>query len=203
MTKIYDGIISENLQNRICEHFFSPEANWQYCHATCDPISNIFPKNILESFQFVAQIKDDTNGIYDYPTYGTILELFKEIQKKTQILLLDPFRVKFNLITNNPNANKLSHHTPHVDAAGFNHYVLIYYVEDSDGDTIMFKETQKNIPFNEASSVKEFTIKERIQPKKGRFILFDGDQYHTSCSPQKHLSRSVININFKKDNVLM
>lgn len=201
MIQIYDNIITEKLQNKIFDLAFAQSVVWNYDLATIHPDLKISPKNTLESFQFRSIVKHD-EFINNHEIYNGILDLFKEIQKKTGILLADPYRVKLNLLPNDPRADKKFHHTPHIDADQ-DHYVLIYYIDDSDGDTVIFKETKKDFSMQDAQFVKEFTIEERIEPKKGRFVLFDGDKYHTGSSPQNNLKRTVININFDKKNVLL
>ena len=71
-------------------------------------------------------------------------------------------------------------HLPHIDHQ-FEHYTMLYYVNDSDGPTKIFSG--------------EKIIKE-INPKKGRAVFFSGDTYHASSSPKKHSNRVVINYNF-------
>jgi hypothetical protein len=67
---------------------------------------------------------------------------------------------------------------------------FLYYVNDSDGDTFLFDEFQKDtIPLN-------FNILERISPKKGKGIFFESDRYHASSNPKHTSIRLVLNFNF-------
>ena len=62
--------------------------------------------------------------------------------------------------------------TPHIDLdEGERHIVVLYYVKDSDGDTIIF---------NERTESDTYTIKQKVTPKQGRVVIFDGGQYHTA-----------------------
>jgi hypothetical protein len=61
------------------------------------------------------------------------------------------------------------------------HYVCLYYVNDSDGDTIFFDDNSNEI--------------KRVPPKKGRITLFDGSISHCGSSPSKN-TRTAINICF-------
>ena len=76
--------------------------------------------------------------------------------------------------------------TPHVDLEQ-EHLVALYYVCDSDGDTIIYNERHQ--PAN-----KEYTIKQKVTPKQGRMVLFDGSLYHTAEQPE-HNVRCVVNYN--------
>lgn len=68
------------------------------------------------------------------------------------------------------------------------HLVMLYYVNDSDGDTILYDKTLDDILYDEKKYFDkqyEFNIVNRITPKKGRVLLFDGKTYHSASSPSK------------------
>jgi len=83
----------------------------------------------------------------------------------------------------------------HVDIPDTKHLVVLYYVNDSDGDTVII-DKKHSMPSANSDNVKleDYNIVERITPKQGRAVLFDGWQYHTAEQPQKNM-RCVININ--------
>jgi hypothetical protein len=62
-----------------------------------------------------------------------------------------------------------------------NHIAGIYYVDDSDGFTFLFNYNNH--------------ILDKITPKKGRLLLFDGKIKHASGHPVDFLKRCVINFN--------
>ena len=72
-----------------------------------------------------------------------------------------------NLNTNEPD-------TPHVDMSR-DHFVILYYVVDSEGDTIIYNET-----WNNDIRPEKYTEKQRVTPKQGRVVIFDGSLYHTA-----------------------
>ena len=74
--------------------------------------------------------------------------------------------------------------TPHIDTDD-KHFVMLYYVVDSDGDTIIY---------NEKVESEEYTIKKSVTPKQGRVVLFDGGLYHTAEQPTND-TRCVVNYN--------
>ena len=49
-------------------------------------------------------------------------------------------RQKLNLLGQNSSIKEGKYNTPHIDNKWFNSYSMIYYVNDSDGDTIIFNE---------------------------------------------------------------
>ena len=86
--------------------------------------------------------------------------------------------------------------TPHLDRTE-PHLVFLYYVNDSDGDTIIYNYKSKSatdIPFFE--DIKE---QKRVTPKQGRVVVFDGLHWHTAEQPTKDI-RCIINFNIKYGN---
>ena len=62
--------------------------------------------------------------------------------------------------------------TPHIDLdEGYEHTVVLYYVVSSDGDTVIY---------NERTESDTYTVKQKVTPKQGRVVIFDGGQYHTA-----------------------
>ena len=120
------------------------------------------------------------------------------VQWAEDILKFLPFeyelqRVKINF---NPKVNisedECMH--PHCDMEeGKNSYTAIYYMNDSDGDTVIFNETKMDTFLNG----EELSIKKRIKSKKGRFVMFKQDYLHAGFPPTKSDYRVVINFNFR------
>ena len=84
--------------------------------------------------------------------------------------------------------------TPHLDRTE-PHLVVLYYVNDSDGDTIIYdykSKDENDIPYFE--DIKEL---KRIKPKQGRVVVFDGLYWHTAEQPREDI-RCIININLNE-----
>ena len=62
--------------------------------------------------------------------------------------------------------------------------VYIYYVNDSDGDTIVYDE--------------EGNVEAMVTPKAGHMVRMDSRQYHSSTTPVRTERRFVINLNFEE-----
>lgn len=80
----------------------------------------------------------------------------------------------------------------HVDSP-FSHLVFLYYVIDSDGDTILVNHKRTDVTEYLLES-ENFETLARIKPKKNRLVIFDGDYYHTAEQPKDGV-RCVINMN--------
>ena len=64
----------------------------------------------------------------------------------------------------------------------YKHLVGLYYVNDTDGDTIFYEDDEK-------------TIIKTVSPKKGRMAIFEGDVPHTGGYPTLR-ERAIVNFNF-------
>lgn len=122
----------------------------------------------------------------------------------TQLLRI---RVGLLLPTNEPN---YEYNTPHVDFL-WEHKTACFYVNDSDGDTVIFKQRLEEVEeiseyninkqINE-ESIKKYTEKTKfeiiktISPVKNRLVIFDGLNFHASTKPKINETRIVITVNF-------
>jgi len=80
---------------------------------------------------------------------------------------------------------------PHIDADR-DHLVILYYVNDSDGDTVIYNE--KFIDYDNKPNLKNLTVLKRVSPKAGRVVMFNGRHFHTAQQPE-HNVRCIINYN--------
>ena len=84
--------------------------------------------------------------------------------------------------------NRVPPTPPHVDAP-FGHWGMLYYCDNSDGPTTIYKERYGENPEN-------VRPKQYIDPEKGKYVIFDGRMYHSGNAPRKHSSRTILNINY-------
>jgi len=139
--------------------------------------------NINENIQFahtlVSYDKNKKTSEINSSFYNTVEPVVKAFSEKYDYKMIKVLRAKANLQTQSSNIIKDSHCGPHTDLP-FPHHVLLYYINDSDGDTFLFD--------------KSHNIVDRISPKRGRAIFFNGDILHASSLPVKSKYRAVINI---------
>lgn len=105
---------------------------------------------------------------------------------------------KLNLINGRtflqfPIKSKTSIDTPHIDLLE-KHTVFLYYVLDSDGETVLYNYKSKNK--NDIPIFNKLKEKQRIKPKKGTVVVFNGLIWHTAEQPTKNI-RCIINLNLK------
>ena len=187
---IIDNCVSENIQSHIEKILTASEIPWCFNQSTLYvggklmDGNNDFPQtpNTLDS----PMMTHMAYLLYSHPT-----KYFDELKPIIQTIpnVKTFLRVKINLTFPTPIASKDSHYPVHVDAGINEKYkTAIYYVNDSDGDTIIFNETK-----NHKGAL---TIKRTITPKKGRLVIFDGDLLHAGGFPISSKHRIIINMNF-------
>lgn len=86
----------------------------------------------------------------------------------------------------------------HIDS-DVQHLVIIYYINDSTGDTYIYdnkfgNNAEHNVLNQNNINSDNIELKNQINPKMGRVIVFDGNQLHYGDYP-KYNSRFVLNIN--------
>lgn len=103
------------------------------------------------------------------------------LQRNLLFSLNKILRAKVNVkLRQNSNKNTLIN-PPHKDNINYPHLIGIYYVNDSDGDTIIYDSNDEPI--------------KNISPKKGRFLFMNGNRLHSASHPTKTDKRMVINYN--------
>lgn len=127
-------------------------------------------------FQFTHQFVSKQGDHSPFLSEISILSPF--IEKKFNIEVDDILRIKANLLTCDKDFNTNTHHPLHVDADETNYWSLLYYVNDSDGDTF-FKLSENDF--------------KKVSPKKGRAVFFNSNIEHASSSPTKTDTRIVVN----------
>jgi hypothetical protein len=108
--------------------------------------------------------------------YGNFSKIPQVVCSKLNINFIDIIAARLFITV--PHKTKLEYYAPHTDRPE-EHLGLIYYVNDSDGDTVFFKNKE---------------IIKRVSPKKGRIVLFDGNTFHSGGFPTDN-PRCIVNFN--------
>jgi len=188
-----DNIVDQETQDLIEETLLGSETDWHFARSSAYK-KELFPevsdkqRKSIFTFNHIIfnenRIQDQNFNLY----YQVINNIAKQLELNVQSVT--NIRAQLQLPLNRPMGRGI----PHVDKHDDKPYkVCLYYVNDVDGDTVLYKQTTKNSTLEEIKQgkVDELT---RITPKKGRSIIFDGDVYHRASRPTTDL-RCVINYN--------
>jgi hypothetical protein len=162
-------------------------------------IANDLQLNLLKTLNsdsfpwFINLSKDDPNHALQMDsliflhgdTYAVqyaplIFPLLTEFEKQLNIKIKSIERVKCNLLASRgePFINPY-----HIDSIN-NRKTMLYYVNDSDGDTVFY---------NEYYPSDKVTEQQRVKHSQGTAVIFNSNQYHASSCPVNTKSRLTIN----------
>ena len=192
MIKVIDNFLPKKYVNDIEKLFLKPkehttsEIAWFYNDYTAskdkdylDRIKN--NKHFFDSFQFthIFYNMGEKNSSY----FDKIIKILED----TKINWKSIERIKANFTTNLTNRKPGDIVVPHQDIKPNSDYYknkkaisMIYYVHDTDGDTVFYDDECKKIT-------------KKVKPKKGRVVIFDSLIFHSYMRPVKSDKRVVIN----------
>lgn len=193
MIKILDKLVHPKIQLKIKETLDSDTFPWYYYETVLSDkeINTPGNKNITLTPAFVHTLFILPKGVnsesYQFFVDAVLTDL--------NIPITDVLRIRIRRTSQRKNHNENKYNYPHVDLEDEDNYKsLVYYVEDSDGDTFFFDKTYKK---GDATFLnKDYKTIKRVQPKQGRAIYFDGNIYHAGNNPINYDKRTVINFDF-------
>jgi len=181
---VIDDAISTSLQEELEGIFLGPSIPWSYVA----DLEEYAPEEVtpapeaVDYKQFVHLVYHAPDNIVK-PSFPLFVSLLSAIPIEIEGLL----RIKVNMTTIDPTRPKNSYGPAHVDYTPpvKDLITCIYYFNDSDGDTVMFSQVGNRL-----------IERQRISPKRGRLVVFDGNIHHSGNCPSTPHPRVVANINF-------
>jgi hypothetical protein len=194
---LYKDILTKEQHKALYDLVTGLDFPWYYqpnIAYIADPISGS-NSNLCRSFGLTHTVWDIEKGkVSEVLSHMAILA--DNFTKLSGIKPNNFIRIKINLQTPVVNNDCNKYNGAHVDRYT-PHSTLIYYLDDSDGDTFIFNEL-----FDEADSTTWPqnvipTVKERITPVANSLYHLDsGLRYHSSSNPINTDRRYTINFNF-------
>lgn len=184
---VFDDIIDKQHQNKIKDLLFGKTFSWFYYDDISKENNEVqrrpgFGHYFLHDKKVNSEFHNEVNPI------------IAEALKKANIKHTSNFqglqgRSFFQLPLNIPDRHIVD--TPHVDT-DIPHLAILYYVNDSDGDTIIYENIFEG--YDKIPHKKDLVIKQKISPKMGRVVVFNGKYWHTAEQPTYN-ERCIINYN--------
>jgi len=124
--------------------------------------------------------KTNEGFVVNSPSFDFFKSVFNKFCKSKKIKVNRILRAQLNLIWN----FKGTYSVPHVDH-DFKHKICIMYLNDcTEGSTFLFKEKH---PLDKGKN-----IAKEIKSKKGKIVIFPGENLHASGFPKKENERRMI-----------
>lgn len=182
--KIYiiDDLVSLDHANYLGTFYTSPTIDWRFQKdITFHPSTEKFYET--NSFNYGFANLMFSLGEHSTPMYHTAAPIMYAACERLGIKPRQVLRSR--AFIQMPIAGQTNEvNNPHKDSL-LDHIVILYYVTDADGETIIYNETEES---------DSYTIKETISPKKGRCVVFNGKYMHNSSKPTNNI-RCIINTN--------
>ena len=195
--KLITDFVPSRIQDSICNELDKFDFPWYYESYTVNINKSekdfIITDKCKESPQFkhVFYWEDKPSSSY-WHIVNPVLGLFEQA---TGHVISKFGRIKANLMLQNESFPEGFYNTPHIDVGRMdkNWYTLVYYIDDSDGDTVLFNEIAD--PWMPDRN--QLTEAARFTPKKGQAVLFESNRWHASTPPRNHIKRRVVNYVFQ------
>ena len=189
---ISDNILSPQVFNCLCNEIFSQSFPWYYVSTSYD---------------------DNLNTIHDHSFYhmpisdGQLNSQVGQYCYMSLLMILDKLNVQINQVERarlgllEPKSVGKYTNRPHIDKSE-DHYVGLLYLNDSDGETIIYNEKYDlsseidPTTFYETTLQKNLTVRKKVECKANRFVMFNGLHYHSSTCPTNVDRRIALNFNF-------
>jgi hypothetical protein len=165
------GFINHALRDKIASFVCGEHFPWFYSENT------IYDDNQLETYGALNHIyfkNKISNSLYIEIAY----DLLHEITSKETIYYKSIYRMQSSMLQNiNVNQSMLDNavHRDHIDD---NYITILYYVIDSDGPTLLYKNGN---------------VIEQSDPIGGKYIIYSSNTYHMASIPKQHKTRIIFN----------
>lgn len=197
----FDNILPKLTQQRFAGYVADSEFDWKdYNHILT---AGMYFKNLSFSSDAISVPTDASvklcyyndfrrSKIFDQTIFWLGLAILDEYSERTNTHINGIMRMKVNnqsrSLTHGYDTNCCNE--IHVDSFE-PHKTLVYYINDSDGDTFLFDKL-----WNKDDKHYDLKTALRVTPKMGSAVCFDGHRFHAPSNPIFRPRRYVLNINF-------
>jgi hypothetical protein len=170
--------VANDIENLLLNDDYFP---WYFHSTTVKSSEEIKKSTNVDSPQLTHIFYQNAKITSDY--FKNVIKILQH--SKLPLSKIDCVRIKANLnfpLHYQKNLNNV-HQAIHTDAPE-NHKSFLYYVNDSDGDTLFFDDNLNEI--------------DRVSPKKGMGVLFNSNIKHAGQNPINSKVRAAINFIWKE-----
>jgi hypothetical protein len=193
--RVIDNFLPDLEFAKLQEYILSVNFPWFYCeHVSLPPAENFITDPLAvetDGFHHIFYDKE-----YNVESFATeyLNNFYKRLEEQLGFTKNNFIRIRSSMKSPKLGFTSENYNLPHIDYF-FPHETLIYYLNDSDGDTRIFDQEFDQTKNNWDEEPEKFTTKCRISPKANRLLWIDGFRYHTASNPIQSKRRIIININ--------
>jgi hypothetical protein len=201
MIKIIDNLLPVGYIDAIEKLCYSEDMAWSY---SSNSVYHLADNNLWDKqFSHVLFVNNKSASKH----YNFFMPVMFALEHALGFKIKQLMRLKINLLTTVPDANTIF--VPHIDAGDIEpYYSAVFYINNSDGDTIIYENAihdrsvlgdinhYQEYLENKKKSEK-FVVKQRVEYKKNRVVVFDGGYLHEAKWPERHKERIILNMVFR------
>lgn len=190
--KIIDGVVAEGYAEHLEGLLTRSRLNWNYEPATAYGI-NVddveIKEGIVDHGQWTFNVFEE-GQVRDNTIFNAVLPILYNLAESEGFGAQGLHRVRLNCLTIDRAFKDTEYNQPHQDVQIPGFKTIVYYINDTQGDTVVFDGTE---------------IVERCSPKRNRACIIDSDKFHASSNPNERSVRYVVSFLVEtkgEDNVL-
>jgi len=191
--KIIDNFLSKTYFKTISELVSGPDFEWSHLNITYNKRTDYPEPPHLNDYGFSYCFWHEKFGLRKTTHSHFIVPLLYQILDVTDCDFI--LRARADMVT----WSKEDHIYPAHTDFPFPHTASVFYINESDGDTIFYNVKPEDVPKDK--NYKDLEEYDRVSPIPNRLVIFDGELLHTGCSPTKHKNRILINSNYIKKEI--
>ncbi len=177
---VFDNIVPKEEQDRL-ENLILLNSNFPWYYISDVTINT--DKEFNPGFSHIAF--SNTTGANSF-VCDDLIKVLNAIALELKINIKELIRIRIGLnLPNNTGRDKVN--TPHIDL-DTPHITALYYLNTTCGSTVLYDRKY-------GDSEDNTDIMLTVKPKKGRVLVFDGQQFHSSSSSPNE-TRVVVTFNF-------
>lgn len=184
LTQFVNGVLDPDQHKEMKEFVLGRELPWTFLEDTTMENS----RKVGRDTPAFAHLLLGNDG-YRSPYLDKFTPIYQNIIDRLGVEPKSVFRMRLGFLMNtryNYPSEPYAFNLPHRDA-DIDHLTAVYYFWHSDGNTVIFNQTEES---------EKYTVKESIQPEGNMAVVFDGRQMHASTCPKIHHKRVALTINF-------
>lgn len=184
---IIDDVIAKNYQDDLEKNILTRDFPWYFVpniSKYTEGEDQLTTDSIGLSHNFIDLEKGSISFVTD-----NLMPLLKQSCAKIDITPKEVFWGRIFMTVGSGKSNKNLFHTDMTSP----HLVCLYYINDASGPTVILSKTHDEINREEVNDTDQSKyITHEVEPKKGRVVLFNGNRFHASTTPEKG-RRCIIN----------
>jgi len=188
MIKQFVDILDSVDYHKLLDYSAGADIKWTYNPTTVGAQSRSETQGFMnqkDTDQFVCPVFN-LGEVYDNFAFDFSQKIIAEVFYRLKIDDVYIGKIKINSLSNKLNVTVNDHNGLHQDSSDSLSYSIVYYLNESDGDTFIY-------PSNSLYTAENIKP-ERVTPKKNSCVLFNSDYWHASSNPIQAQRRLVLNI---------